>query len=162
MAKLSIEAHRVQVQCCFTFTETIRTIRHGEPSTATSTFTQLLDSTGPIPAVPHYTGICFHIIYRYLFPHYTNICFHIITVFITTLYRYLLLVCRTHSLKELLYLRKVYKNLLYLRIVYKELLYVRMVYNELLYVRMVYNELLYLRMVYNELLQLRIGYKELP
>ena len=31
-----------QVQCCFTSTETIRTIRDGEPRTATSTFTQLL------------------------------------------------------------------------------------------------------------------------
>ena len=28
-----------QVQCCFTSTETIRTIRDGEPRTATSTFT---------------------------------------------------------------------------------------------------------------------------
>ena len=35
--------HR-QVQCCFTSTETIRTIRDGEPRTATSTFTQLLSS----------------------------------------------------------------------------------------------------------------------
>ena len=33
-----------QVQCCFTSTETVRTIRDGEPSTATSTFTQLLSS----------------------------------------------------------------------------------------------------------------------
>ena len=33
-----------QVQCCFTSTETIRTIRDGEPRTATSTFTQLLSS----------------------------------------------------------------------------------------------------------------------
>ena len=32
------------VQCCFTSTETIRTIRDGEPRTATSTFTQLLSS----------------------------------------------------------------------------------------------------------------------
>ena len=32
----------VQVQCCFTSTETIRTIRDGDPST--STFTQLLMS----------------------------------------------------------------------------------------------------------------------
>ena len=33
------------VQCCFTFTETtLRTIRRGEPRTATSTFTQLLNS----------------------------------------------------------------------------------------------------------------------
>ena len=32
------------VQCCFTFTETIRKIRDGEPRTATSTFTQLLNS----------------------------------------------------------------------------------------------------------------------
>ena len=35
----------VQVQCCFTSTETIlRTIRAGEPRTATSIFTQLLSS----------------------------------------------------------------------------------------------------------------------
>ena len=34
------------VQCCFTSTETIRTIRDGEPRTATSTFTQLLSSEG--------------------------------------------------------------------------------------------------------------------
>ena len=32
------------VQCCFTSTETIRTIRDGEPRTATSTFTQLLNT----------------------------------------------------------------------------------------------------------------------
>ena len=32
------------VQCCFTSTETLRTIRDGEPRTATSTFTQLLSS----------------------------------------------------------------------------------------------------------------------
>ena len=35
-------ALRIQVQCCFTCTETIRTIRDREPSTSTSTFTQLL------------------------------------------------------------------------------------------------------------------------
>ena len=35
---------KVQVQCCFTSTETIRTIRDGEPMTATSTSTQLLSS----------------------------------------------------------------------------------------------------------------------
>ena len=34
----------LQVQCCFTTTEAIRTIRDGEPRTATSTFTQLLSS----------------------------------------------------------------------------------------------------------------------
>ena len=32
------------VQCCFTSTETVRTIRDGEPRTATSIFTQLLSS----------------------------------------------------------------------------------------------------------------------
>ena len=32
------------VQCCFTSTETIRLIRTGRPGTATSTFTQLLNS----------------------------------------------------------------------------------------------------------------------
>ena len=34
----------VEVQFCFTSTETVRTIRDGEPRTATSTFTQLLNS----------------------------------------------------------------------------------------------------------------------
>ena len=34
----------VAVQCCFTSTETIKTIRNGELWTATSTFTQLLSS----------------------------------------------------------------------------------------------------------------------
>ena len=38
---------QVQVQCCFTSTETIRTIRDGEPRSATSTFTQLLSSDPP-------------------------------------------------------------------------------------------------------------------
>ena len=28
-------------ECCFTFKETVRTVRDGEPRTATSTFTQL-------------------------------------------------------------------------------------------------------------------------
>ena len=37
-----MQGYTVQVQCCFTSTETIRTIRDGEPRTATSTFTQLL------------------------------------------------------------------------------------------------------------------------
>ena len=32
------------VQCCFTSTEIIRTVRDGEPRTATSTVTQLLSS----------------------------------------------------------------------------------------------------------------------
>ena len=32
------------LQCCFTSTETVRTIRDGEPRTSTSTFTQLLNS----------------------------------------------------------------------------------------------------------------------
>ena len=41
------------VQCCFTSTETIRTIRDGEPRTASSTFTQLqtsaaIDRTWPL------------------------------------------------------------------------------------------------------------------
>ena len=38
---------RARVQCCFTTTETIRPVRDGEPRTATSTFTQLLNSEGP-------------------------------------------------------------------------------------------------------------------
>ena len=33
-----------QVRCCFTSTETTRTVRDGEPRTATSAFTQLLSS----------------------------------------------------------------------------------------------------------------------
>ena len=38
---------QVQVQCCFTSTETIlRNVRDGELRTATSTFTQLLSSAG--------------------------------------------------------------------------------------------------------------------
>ena len=37
----------IEVQCCFTSTEiTLRTIRDGEPRTATSTLTQLLGSLG--------------------------------------------------------------------------------------------------------------------
>ena len=39
-----INTSAVQVQCCFTSTETMRLIRDGEPRTATSTFTQLLSS----------------------------------------------------------------------------------------------------------------------
>ena len=38
-------ALRYEVQCCFTSTGTIRTLRDGEPRTATSTFTQLLSSS---------------------------------------------------------------------------------------------------------------------
>ena len=34
----------IEIQCCFTSTETIRIIRDGEPRTTTSTFTQLLRS----------------------------------------------------------------------------------------------------------------------
>ena len=34
----------VRVLCCFTATETVRTIRDEKPRTATSTFTQLLSS----------------------------------------------------------------------------------------------------------------------
>ena len=33
-----------QIQCCLTSTETLRTIRDGEPRTSTSTFTQVLSS----------------------------------------------------------------------------------------------------------------------
>ena len=35
---------QVHVQCCFTSAVTVRTIKDGEPSTATSTFAQLLSS----------------------------------------------------------------------------------------------------------------------
>ena len=38
----------VQVQCCFTSTGTMRIIRDGEPRTATSTFTQLLNYVGSL------------------------------------------------------------------------------------------------------------------
>ena len=38
------------VQCCFTSTECVRTIRGGEPRTSTLTFTQLL-SSGSLSAV---------------------------------------------------------------------------------------------------------------
>ena len=37
------------VQCCFTSTETVGTIRDGEPRTITSTFTQPLSSASPVP-----------------------------------------------------------------------------------------------------------------
>ena len=39
-----LQDYSSSVQCCFTSTETIRTISDGEPRTATSTFTQLLSS----------------------------------------------------------------------------------------------------------------------
>ena len=42
---------RRKVQCCFTSTETLRTIREGELRTATSTFTQLLSSAPEKPFV---------------------------------------------------------------------------------------------------------------
>ena len=42
----SHQSQAIQAQCCFTSTETIRTIMDGVPRTATSTFTQLL-SSGP-------------------------------------------------------------------------------------------------------------------
>ena len=45
LAKLACHSQqtvRSFVQCCFTYTETIRTVRDGEPRTSTSTFTQLL------------------------------------------------------------------------------------------------------------------------
>ena len=39
-----MSATLIQVQCCFTSTETVRTIKDGEARTATSTFTQFLSS----------------------------------------------------------------------------------------------------------------------
>ena len=39
-----------RVQCFFTSTESIRLIRDGEPRTAISTFTQLLNSESSVPA----------------------------------------------------------------------------------------------------------------
>ena len=42
----------VQVQCCFTCTKTIRTVRDREPRTATSTFTQLLSSEATCYVLP--------------------------------------------------------------------------------------------------------------
>ena len=41
------------VQCCFIFTETIRTIRDGEPRTVTSTFTQFKFSVVSRPQKPY-------------------------------------------------------------------------------------------------------------
>ena len=41
---IDTDCQTVQVQCCFTSTEAIKTIREGEPRTATSTFTKLLSS----------------------------------------------------------------------------------------------------------------------
>ena len=41
---ISVVVLKVQVQCCFTSTETTRNIKDGEPRTATWTFTQLLSS----------------------------------------------------------------------------------------------------------------------
>ena len=35
-----------EVQCCFTFTEIIKTVRDGEPRTSTSTFTELNYAAG--------------------------------------------------------------------------------------------------------------------
>ena len=43
---LSSEAFEF-VQCCFTSTEDVRTVRDGEPRTSTSTLTQLLNSDTP-------------------------------------------------------------------------------------------------------------------
>ena len=42
LARHSQQTVRSLVQCCFTYTEKIRTVRDGEPRTSTSTFTQLL------------------------------------------------------------------------------------------------------------------------
>ena len=51
------------LQCCFTSTETLRTIRDGEPRTSTSTFTQLLNSFFSVALRPHYgmgtQDVCF-------------------------------------------------------------------------------------------------------
>ena len=41
---LSLDHPACFVQCCFTATETVLTVRDGEPRTSTSTFTQLLSS----------------------------------------------------------------------------------------------------------------------
>ena len=46
------------VQCCFTSTETTRLIRDGEPRTATSTLTQLLNSGTTVTVTAHVT--CIH------------------------------------------------------------------------------------------------------
>ena len=45
---------RLQMQYCFTSTETMETIRDGEPRTATSTFTQLLSSVETSNAILFY------------------------------------------------------------------------------------------------------------
>ena len=41
----------INVQCCFTSAESVRTIRDGEPRTTTSTFTQLMNSGIVINAI---------------------------------------------------------------------------------------------------------------
>ena len=43
-AGVTLRKQGLLLQCCFTSTETIRTIRDGESRTSTSTFTQLLSS----------------------------------------------------------------------------------------------------------------------
>ena len=44
MHHISASLEGVQVQCCFTSTETVRVIREAGPRKATSTFMQLLNS----------------------------------------------------------------------------------------------------------------------
>ena len=48
----STATFQVQVQCCFTSAESIRTIRDGEPRMPTLTFTQLQTSDGPLFVKP--------------------------------------------------------------------------------------------------------------
>ena len=56
---------RSKVQRCLTSTETVRTIRDGEPRTATSTFTQLLTSGLRVGRL--YTFFCFCLFFVFVF-----------------------------------------------------------------------------------------------
>ena len=57
---------KVQVQRCFTSTETVRTVRDGEPRTATSTFTQLLSSVFQFVKVLIFSDMAFFFFFFFL------------------------------------------------------------------------------------------------
>ena len=44
LTSLTVPSKQIYVHCCFTSTETITTVRDGEPRTSNSTVTQLLNS----------------------------------------------------------------------------------------------------------------------
>ena len=86
-----------KVQCCFTSTETVRTIRDGELGTTTSTFTQLLGSDlsevqccltstetirtirewDPRTAASTFTQLCFYFLFL-PHPQESSLCFQLI------------------------------------------------------------------------------------